>query len=416
MRNRSLRILWVNCRLLHPLTGGDRIRTYQMLRELKRRHRITYLGMRAPGDPQEAVTRAAEFCDEIIPVVHPRAAQGSLRIYAGALRNSFTGRIPYFVERYSSREAVRRIRELCATGRFDLIVCDYLVSMIHLLALRSEISIPIVLFQHNVESLLWKRRLNCARNRIARSIYARQWQLTTAFEDTCARLVQGQIVVSEDERRYFAEGRGMTNVLGAVPTGVDFEYYLPSQAPEPAEPLTMAFLGSMDWYANEDAVQYFARDIFPIIKNTLPAARFLIIGRNPPASIRRLSSADGSIEVTGTVPDVRPHLRGASLMVLPLRIGGGTRIKLFEAMAMGLPVVSTTIGAEGLPVLDGEHLLLADVPQAFAERVCALLQDEERRCRMGDTARAWIRSRFDWSASAEAFERYCFQVLENPHP
>jgi polysaccharide biosynthesis protein PslH len=406
---RSLRILWISCRLLHPLNGGDRIRTYNMLKEFKRRHHVTYLCLRTPKDTEETVQRATEFCHEVIPVAHASTGR-TLRFYVGVLKNTFVGKYPFIAKKYESPETVARLREMIARKQFDLVICDYLSPMINLLGLGQKPPVPTIIFQHNIESLIWKRHVDCVKNPIKRFIYKKEWELTHRFEDTCAEFVDGQVTVSEDEYHYFKDTRKMKGVLGAVPTGVDCEYYQPNPN---AEPHTMAFLGSMDWHANLDAVQYFVGEVYPKIKARFPDAKFLIIGRNPPASIRALSDNDRSIEVTGTVADVRPFLSRASTMVLPLRVGGGTRIKVFEAMAAGLAVVSTHVGAEGLPVEHDEHIVFADQPDEFADGVCKVLGDPAFRQRISNNALELVRAQFSWKAAVDIFERHCFKILKN---
>ncbi|HRJ11581.1 MAG TPA: glycosyltransferase family 4 protein, partial [Prosthecobacter sp.] len=172
-----------------------------------------------------------------------------------------------------------------------------------------------------------------------------------------------------------------------------------------------AFLGSMDWHANVDAILHFAAHTLPLIKKSAPGTRVILIGRNPPPALRALAAADPAIEVTGTVDDVRPHLARASIMILPLRVGGGTRIKVFEGMAAGLALVSSRIGVEGLPVEDGVHALLADEPAAFAAAVLSLIQDSDRRSRMARTARQWVEAGFSWDRAARQFLELCGSVL-----
>jgi glycosyltransferase involved in cell wall biosynthesis len=184
-----------------------------------------------------------------------------------------------------------------------------------------------------------------------------------------------------------------------VPTGVDVSTYgaLAATAEEPR----LLFLGSMDWEANVDAVDYFCRDIWPAILAAVPSARFSIVGRNPHPRVQRLAS--DTVTVTGAVPSVIEYLREAALLVVPHRVGGGTRLKIFEAMAAGKPVVSTSVGAEGLDVHDGRDILLADTPNQFADAVVGLLRDREWRRRVGEAARE-LAARYDWSVIAQQFE------------
>jgi polysaccharide biosynthesis protein PslH len=162
------------------------------------------------------------------------------------------------------------------------------------------------------------------------------------------------------------------------------------------------FTGSMDWLPNEDAMRFFCQDVLPLIRAEEPRTRLSIVGRTPTPAVRAL--ADEHIEVTGTVADVRPYMRKAAVFIVPLRIGGGTRLKIFEAMAMGQAVVSTTVGAEGLPVIDGEHALIADGPRAFAAAVVSLLRDPQRRQSLADAARKLVVDRYGWSAAGDVLD------------
>jgi glycosyltransferase involved in cell wall biosynthesis len=183
--------------------------------------------------------------------------------------------------------------------------------------------------------------------------------------------------------------------MWVIPTGVDTEYFAPDTASS-SEP-RLVFTGSMDWLPNEDAMRFFCHDVLPLIRAEEPRTRLAIVGRTPTPAVRAL--ADEHIEVTGTVADVRPFMRKAAVYVVPLRIGGGTRLKIFEAMAMGQAVVSTTVGAEGLPVVDGEHAVIADGPRAFADAVISLLRDSRRRQALGAAARKLVVDHYDWSVA-----------------
>jgi glycosyltransferase involved in cell wall biosynthesis len=192
------------------------------------------------------------------------------------------------------------------------------------------------------------------------------------FENNVCHKFDAVLSVSEDDTSIMQETMGLPNVLGSVPTGVDIEYFQAMPKSLAAQP-TVIFMGSMDWYANVEGVEWFVEKVWPLIRDHVSEARFLIVGRQPTPSISALASQTSGIEVTGTVPDVRPHLRSAHVMVVPLRIGGGTRLKIFEAMAAEVPVVSTTIGAEGLEVVHGRHALIADDAKSFADAVISLL-------------------------------------------
>jgi hypothetical protein len=191
-----------------------------------------------------------------------------------------------------------------------------------------------------------------------------------------------------------------------VPTGVDTQFFLPS-GNERVEPHNIVFTGSMDWLPNEDAITYFTEQIMPRIKQVIPDATLTVVGRNPYPSLMELAERDSSVIVTGRVDDVRPYMERASAYVVPLRIGGGTRLKIYEAMAMEKAIISTSIGAEGLPVKDGSELLLADTAETFAKEVIRVLSDKTLATTLGKGAAATVREQFGWERVAERFGRIC---------
>jgi glycosyltransferase involved in cell wall biosynthesis len=221
------------------------------------------------------------------------------------------------------------------------------------------------------------------------------------YEQYVCRTAAGIVAVSQADAELMRSMFGVPAVT-AVPTGVDIDYF----APRPADVCTadLIFIGSMDWMPNSDGVLYFAREVLPLIRKRRPGCTVAIVGRNPTSEITALAGQDTRIGVTGTVPDVRPYLWGSSISIVPLRIGGGTRLKIYEAMAASVPVVSTTIGAEGLDVQSPEHIRLADTPQEFADACLDLLSDERERIRMAQAASELVASRFSWDHVVRCFE------------
>ena len=379
-----------------------------MLRELRKRHELTYLCLRTPADSDESVALASDYCHELIPVPHAVKNKRGLRFYAEVAGNTLFGKYPFLASKYVSRESIAHLSRLIAGGKFDLLICDYLAPMGNLLELPERPALPVMLFQHNVESVIFKRHAEAAVNPIKRALYLRQWKAVERMEQQAAAFVDAQVSVSDADTELFQK-MGMTNVLGAVPTGVDCEFFQPPKTP-PQRPV-LAFLGSMDWDANQDAVRWFTTEVLPRIRARVPQAEFLGIGRNPPASLRALAESDPLIRLTGTVPDVRPHMAEAAAMVLPLRVGGGTRIKVYEAMAMGTPVISTTIGAEGLDYTHGKNILIADTVEAFANETIALLTNPARAAEIAAAARRHVAENYSWGSVAEIFSRYCEQTV-----
>lgn len=195
-----------------------------------------------------------------------------------------------------------------------------------------------------------------------------------------------------------------------VPTGVDTDYFRPQGVASP-EPHNLVFTGSMDWLPNEDAIRYFTEQILPRVKQAVPDVTLTVVGRNPSAHLLELSKRDASIIVTGRVEDVRPYIERSAAYIVPIRIGGGTRLKIYEAMAMAKPVVSTAVGAEGLPVHDGVELLIADTPEKFAATVVRVMTDQSLAQQLGRRAAHTVRGQFGWSRVAASFAEICQRAI-----
>ena len=398
-----MHILWVKNELLHPLDKGGRIRTYEMLRRLRDHHRVTYIALDDGTTTAEQRTRALEYCDELVLVPWRRAPLRGWRRGLAILRNVVSP-LPFALAPYRSAAMTRAIRERCTTGddRADVVVCDFLVPALNV---PEGLPCPVVLFQHNVEAMIWERRTRVAGNPIMRLYMGEQWRRMRRVErEQCLRF-DHVVAVSPEDAAVFRSAYGVERV-SSVPTGVDTDFFHPSGTVE-RKPGSIVFTGSMDWMPNEDGMAFFVDEILPRIEQAVPEATLTIVGRNPTARVRSLAEGRARVTVTGTVPDVRPYLEAASVVVVPLRVGGGTRIKIYEAMGMERAVVSTTIGAEGLDVTDGEHIVLADDPASFADAVIALLRSPERAAAIGQAAAAHVRAHFGWASVAEQFAERC---------
>jgi glycosyltransferase involved in cell wall biosynthesis len=288
--------------------------------------------------------------------------------------------------------------------RFDVAVCDFLSSTLNF---PDRLATPTILFQHNVESVLWQRRAEFEEKWLDRSVAKVEYAKMRRFEHEQVRRFHHVIAVSETDRQAMS---AMVNPsrISVVPTGVDLSKYRYDPNARPSSALVV-FTGSMDWRPNIDGVEFFCHEIWPLVLAQIPAARFRIIGRDPDPRVKKLASA--SVEVTGTVPSIVEHLREAAVVVVPLRIGGGTRIKIYEGMAMGKATVSTTVGAEGLDVQHGRDILLEDTPAAFAAAIIQLLQDAELRRRYEAAAAATARQ-YDWSVITERFVEVLQKVID----
>lgn len=389
-----MKILWVKPGKLLPLDSGGQLRTYNILRCLAAEHELTYLsyygGLRDEAYEQEIVQHLS----------------GTVTLYTGAPDTTaieryldyvrrFPRRAPYPVTKFTDSRVLALVTQWFQERRFDVAVCDFLASSLNF---PENLSTPTALFQHNVETVLWKRKAEVEVEWLERLISKIEYAKMRRFEPEQVRRFHHVIAVSDVDRD------GMSAMVPAsrisvVPTGVDLKKFQcdPSLRPAGSE---VVFTGSMDWEANIDGVEFFCKEVWPFVLAEVPAARFLIVGRRPNQRVKDLVSA--SVEVTGTVPAIEEYLRRASVFVVPLRIGGGTRIKIYEGMAVGKATVSTTIGAEGLDVTHGKDIILADDPKAFAEAILLLLKDESTRRRY-EAAAAATAQKYDWPVITRQF-------------
>jgi polysaccharide biosynthesis protein PslH len=389
-----MKILWVKTDFLHPTDRGGQIRTLEMLKALHRRHEIHYVTF-DDGRNAEGPRRSGEYCTRAYAVRHSVPPRRSLQ-FAGQLLHGLISELPVSVARYASSRMKRQIEALLRREPFDSLVCDFLFPAPNIPDIGRA-----VLFQHNVESMIWRRHVQETRNSAKRAYLALQARRMEAFEGKICRAAAHIVAVSDVDREAMQELFGVKRI-SSVATGVDLEYFTPPpDAPNEAD---LIFTGSMDWLPNIDAMEWLAAEILPLIHREQADCRLLIAGRRPTPGLQELARREPRIALTGTVPDIRPYVWGSKISVVPLRIGGGTRLKIFEAVAAKVPVVSTSIGAEGLPLEDGKHILIADRPEAFARKCLELLANPEQRCDLAERAWELVAGRYSWQAVIRDFE------------
>jgi glycosyltransferase involved in cell wall biosynthesis len=402
-----LRILWVKAGKLLPVDTGGKIRSYNILRHLARNHEVTLL------------TYYGGQRDSIYEAEIPRELPGAQTIYTASLDGSAVAQsldylirlfqpAPFAVSKFTHAAVQRVVTSRLRENEIDVAVCDFLSASRNF----PEILVtPTVLFQHNVESALWQRMAMTEANPAKRLAYRLEAGKMARYERRALRKFHHVIAVSElDRQQMLAMDPGCA--ITVVPTGVDTQKYGVAP-PASANPPRIVFTGSMDWEPNIDAVTYFCEQIFPGVLAEFPSAKFQIVGRNPHSRVQKLASP--SIEVTGTVRSVADYLRSATVVVVPLRIGGGTRLKIFEAMAMGKALVSTSIGAEGLDVESGRDLLLADDARSQIAAITLLLRDSVLRGRY-EQAAAQLAAQYDWSNIERRFSEVLQQVTRRTAP
>jgi glycosyltransferase involved in cell wall biosynthesis len=394
-----MKILWICPFSLHPTDRGAQIRTLGTLKELHKRHEIHFAALNDPRN-LEGPQRSSEYSSRHISVGHAAPNRRSLGIIP-QLVGSIVNAVPMAVSRYSSRRLKQEIDALIAAERYDSIVCDFLASAPNVTDMRS-----CVLFQHNVETTIWQRHVEQSRSFPKKLFFQIQARKMEAYERKICRTAKHVIAVSDIDASRMKRMFGIETVT-SVPTGVDVEYFAPhGAAPHMSD---IVFCGSMDWLPNVDAVVYFLSEVLPLIRDRLPGATFTIAGRSPDARVLKAVQGLAGVSVTGKVEDMRPYLWGSKISIVPIRIGGGTRLKIYECMAAGVPVVSTTVGAEGLRYEDGKDIVLADDPGGFATACVRLLSNEAARRAIAHNALERTRKEFSWEAVSREFEA----ILEN---
>ena len=391
-----MKTLWVNSNFMHPTTKGGQIRTLEMLRHLHRWHEIHYVAIENPAQP-EGPARAHEYSYKAYPFQYRVPGKTSPAFYRELVRGLFS-RTPVAVERFHPPGMRAFLEDLIRKEHFDCAVVDHLAPTSYFPDLPKA-----VFFQHNVETVIWRRHVDHAGNFLRRAYFQLQADRMYHYERRVSR-ASGHIVAvsrkdADEMRRLFDVTR-----VSEIPTGVNIEYFLPPE-PRPAAAADLVFVGSMDWLPNVDGVLYFVREILPLIRRTRPATTLAVVGRTPPPKLIQLGAEDPRIVITGTVPDIRPYLWGSAVSIVPLRIGGGTRLKIYEAMAAKIPVVSTTIGAEGLTVNAPHDIRIADAPQDFAGQCLDLLASPEARACVSAAAWDMVNANFSWEQVSRCFER-----------
>ncbi len=399
----GLRVLMLTPGLPYPPQQGRSVRNYNLLRCLATRHRVSLLSFSDPGTCPEHIDHLQHLCERVETVPTPR------RHSADRLRTLVTSPWPDMAWRLSSQEYAEALRRWLAAERFDILQVEGIELARYLLA-RDVLGPqrPRVVFDdHNAEYLLQKRAfLTDLRtpSRWPASLYSLvQWLRLRSFERCVCRCADRVVAVSEaDARALQALDPALRPFV--VPNGVDLERCRPGLPPLPglAHPC-LVFVGKMDFRPNVDAVLWFAQRVLPHLWSRRADLHFYVVGQSPSARLNALRR-EPRITITGWVEDPRPYIAGADLYVVPLRVGGGTRLKVLEAMAMGQAIVSTSLGVEGLGVADGRHLLLADDPRTFAARILELIDDPDRRRTLGAAARAFVEERYGWESIGSLLE------------
>ncbi len=395
---------------LPNITGGASTRTFHLLKGLSLRHDLTLLSFVQPHE-EAMVSEIKQFCQRTILL--PFAGFPSQRKWANRLQGwarLLISSRPQLARTYPTSAMCLKTAEVTAATHFDLVQVESLM----LAEVRGSLpDMPTVLNTQNVEHVILRRQQQTAdgmvhslRDRIATArlaAYEREW--TQRF-DVC-------LAVSPDDAQVLGTMLDPDRVW-IVPNGVDCDYFASTPYPDTPKTCDLVFVGTMHYQPNVDAVTFFCRNVLPLIRRDLPEIRLTIVGSRPVAKVLELASLPG-VSVTGYVPDVRPYYWHSKLSIVPLRIGGGTRLKILESLAAGCAVLSTSIGAEGLNLQHGTHLLLADTPELFADSVVRLLIDPLLRERLARQGQIQVCQEYGWSGIVSHLDTAYEKIVDEYH-
>lgn len=405
MTERKRRLAFISTVFLLPADAGGKIRTGNILRGMMGGAFEITLVM--PATPEQQAQWGGELkpmCDHLVTWPAPKALPRWTRA-VDLLRAT-----PANVANDATAAARHTVARLLGEHDFDVVVYDF----VHAAVLRpahTKSRARTVCFTHNVEAEIFERHAKTAEGPLMRRMWASQAAKMRRYEGQALRDFDCVIAVSERDGQQFSAAYAVAHPQ-VIPTGVDLDFFSwqAPVAPTAEQPPTAVFTGSMDWAANVDGVRFFLSDVWPLVLEKRHDARFTVVGRHPPAALLREAEGVAGVSFTGFVDDVRPYVRAAQAFVIPLRVGGGTRIKAFEAMAMGCPLLSTAIGIEGLGVTPGEHYLLANSAADQAAAVLRLFKDAALRQALSQAAREQVESRYGHRVAAQAFEQICLRA------
>jgi glycosyltransferase involved in cell wall biosynthesis len=382
-----LKILFLTQIVPFPLDSGPKIKTYNVLRYLATRHQVHLVAFVRSKDEETAAASLTHVCAGMttVPLKRSRGRDIAHLVRSLAMRRSF------LVDRDDSRAFRSTLRQVMSETAFDAVHAD----QFSMGQFAVDLPLPMrVLDEHNAVWTIVQRSAAQERGVPRRLLAEREWRKVRSYEGEMCRRFDRVLVVSEEDRRALREAAGTSFAAEVLPIAVDTEELAFEPRTEAAQDVLS--LATMFYPPNSDGVHWFAKEVFPLVRRAAATVQFLVVGSRPPRSVAKLAWPGSNVVVTGHVNDLEPVLRQTAVMVVPLRSGSGMRVKILEAFARGIPVVSTSVGVEGIAARADEHLLVADEPHAFAEKVVRLLQDPEAAARLARAARELVEVRYDW--------------------
>jgi polysaccharide biosynthesis protein PslH len=389
-----MRILLLTQVLPFPPDSGPKVKTWNVIKYLAHHHEVTLVSF-VRGDQSKSIRHLENYCQEVHVVPIKRGMLRDLRYMVG----SFLTRQPFLMVRDQRSEMENLIDQLATRVKFDVVHADQLNMAQYAYRVPAAFK---VIDAHNALWLLYKRLWQTMKPGAKKSLLNRDWRLLKKYEGRVCREFDAVLAVSEEDRQALEEAAGKELNITIIPIAIDTDEVTPVN--RRAQGDRILHIGTMYWPPNIDGILWFLQEVLPLIRNERPEVAFDIVGANPPQEIIAFGDKDKNVHVTGYVEDPSPYLESASLMVVPLRAGGGMRVKILNALGQGLPIVSTTLGCEGIAVQTGVHLLVADSPQDFAGAVIRLLEERELANELGRRGRQLIVSTYDYRIACSSLE------------
>lgn len=398
-----MNILFLSTRSPYPLISGHSLRTYHILKGAAQNHNVTlvtFIQLPEHELKDENLNHLRSFCKAVYPFKIP-ADMSRTKLATMLFLNLFSS-LPFVGQKYDAPLMRQKIREIMQTEHIDFVHVDMLPLTVYINEFKS---LPRILVNHNVESVRLYRWFQTEPNPIKKAYLGLQWLKLRSFERSAMEKFDGCVVVSEIDKKLLLK-MGVKSKLFVVPNGTNTEFF--KSTGKKVIDNSVLWIGHMDVHTNKDAVLYFWREIYPILQKKYPEVKMTFVGTSPPKEIAEI---DGQVRVTGFVDDIRPYIDEAVVMVVPIRIGSGTRLKILDAMAMGKAIVSTSIGCEGINVTHGKNIMVADNPEDFANRTIELLKNANVRVNLEKSALTLAKT-YDWDIIREKQEGVYQDVMK----
>lgn len=407
-----MKILFLTHTFPYPLNEGTRVLVYNLLAQLAPRHEVHLICLNDRPVSEDDLRKIQSLGLRSIKAIPHDVPKSVL----ARLGNVAFDSVPFCVRQFESETLRAALREFFRTQTVDVVHAEYISSAVY----RNEFkSVPAVFYPHDAVSMLFERNASAETSLPRRAYTLSQWKKVLRFERQALSEFERTIVVSEADKKYLA-GHADTANVRVIPVGIDCDYFAPRPAPSlsataaPGTELKILFRGVMNFLPNDDAARHFYQDIFPVVKVLAPKSRFVVAGASPSGALTRAAATDPDLIVTGFVNDLRDVMAEAAVVVCPMRIGSGIKIKILESLAMGKAVVATPLACSGLDVETEKHLLIADSAASFAEQVARLLRDAALREKMGLRGMEFVRERYPWSKISAQFESVYKEAASKP--